>query len=361
MPRPDEIDSDIRRAWTLPSRFYTDSATHAQVIDRVFARSWQIVADTEDVRTPQHAHPCGFLDGTIDEPVLLTRDAEDRLHCLSNVCTHRGSLVVHDTCRAAHLRCPYHGRRFSLDGRFQSMPEFESAAHFPCGSDDLPRIPHAEWGPFHFASLLPAAPFQSVYAAMLSRLAWMPLSEFRFDANRSRDYLVRANWALYCDNYLEGFHIPFVHASLNAVIDYGAYETELHPHAVLQVGVAKSGDACFDLPASSPDAGRRIAAYWWWIFPNLMFNFYPWGLSLNIIRPLAVDRTRVSFRSFVWKPERLDEGAGAELDRVEREDEQIVELVQRGVRSRFYDRGRYSPAREQGVWHFHRLLTEALA
>jgi choline monooxygenase len=30
--------------------------------------------------------------------------------------------------------------------------------------------------------------------------------------------------------------------------------------------------------------------------------------------------------------------------------------VQRGVRSRLYHRGRYSPKRETGVHHFHRLL-----
>jgi choline monooxygenase len=34
--------------------------------------------------------------------------------------------------------------------------------------------------------------------------------------------------------------------------------------------------------------------------------------------------------------------------------------VQRGVRSRFYDRGRFSVAREQGVHHFHRLLAQAI-
>ena len=26
---------------------------------------------------------------------------------------------------------------------------------------------------------------------------------------------------LYCENYLEGFHIPFVHHSLNEIVDYG--------------------------------------------------------------------------------------------------------------------------------------------
>jgi choline monooxygenase len=43
---------------------------------------------------------------------------------------------------------------------------------------------------------------------------------------------------------------------------------------------------------------------------------------------------------------------------VEREDEAIVESIQRCVRSRLYDRGRNSPTREAGVHHFHRLLAE---
>jgi choline monooxygenase len=68
----------------------------------------------------------------------------------------------------------------------------------------------------------------------------------------------------------------------------------------------------------------------------------------------------VGFFSYVWDPARLSRGAGAALDRVEREDEAIVESVQRGTASRLYDRGRYSPAREQGVHHFHRLLADAL-
>jgi choline monooxygenase len=89
-----------------------------------------------------------------------------------------------------------------------------------------------------------------------------------------------------------------------------------------------------------------------------MFNVYPWGVSVNVVKPLAVDRTRVTFLAFVWDPSKREKGAGAGLDRVEREDEAIVEAVQRGVRSRLYGRGRYSPTRETGVHHFHRLLAE---
>ena len=50
---------------------------------------------------------------------------------------------------------------------------------------------------------------------MTRRIGWLPLEEFVFEPSLSRDYLVQAHWALYCENYLEGFHIPFVHADLN--------------------------------------------------------------------------------------------------------------------------------------------------
>lgn len=357
---PLQIDADIRTASTPPGAFYCSEAVHAAVRERIFARSWQFAADADVVRVPNQVYPFVLLEGLLDEPLLLTRDSTDRLACVSNVCTHRGNLVCENAGTQRTLRCRYHGRRFALDGRFEHMPEFAGTADFPSAADDLARVEHALLERWLFVSLGPHAPFDELLAPVLARVGWMPLREMRFDAARSREYLVRCNWALYCENYLEGFHIPFVHSSLNEAINYGAYFTELHRWGSVQVGVAADGEACFELPESSPEHGQRIAAYYFWLFPNTMLNFYPWGLSINVVRPLAVDRTRVSFLSFVHDPSRLDQGAGAELDRVEREDEAIVEAVQKGLRSRLYTRGRYSPTREQGTHHFHRLLAEFL-
>ena len=356
-----EIREDIREASTPPAWVYTDLEFHAALRERVFAPSWQWLGGAERLKVPGQVLPVTLLEGMLDEPILLTRDHEDRLHCLSNVCTHRGNLVAESEGVERGLRCRYHGRRFGLDGSFQSMPEFEEARGFPSPADSLPRLPLESWARFLFGSMEPAVPFESWIAPVRERCGWMPLEQATLDPARSRDYLVQANWALYCDNYLEGFHIPFVHAGLSGVLDYGSYRTELFPYGSLQVGVAEGGEVCFALPPGSPDSGQNIAAYYFWLFPNTMLNFYPWGISVNVVRPLAVDRTRVSFYSYVWDAGKLESGAGAALDRVEREDEVIVENVQRGLRSRLYGRGRYSPTREQGVHHFHRLLAGVMA
>ena len=74
------------------------------------------------------------------------------------------------------------------------------------------------------------------------------------------------------------------------------------------------------------------------------------------MKPLSHDSCKVSFYSYVYDAQKLNIGASADLDKVEREDEFVVEGVQRGIQSRFYQSGRFSPTREQGVHHFHRLI-----
>ena len=346
---PDVIDEDIRRARTLPAAFYRDPALFDRIRERVFARSWQLVDGAESAAMRGSVLPFTFLEGCVEEPLLFSRDGDGTARVLSNVCTHRGNLVCTESGTAQNLRCRYHGRRFALDGRFLGMPEFEGVVDFPSAADDLPRLQLAELHPLLFTALDPAFSFEELTAPVRPR---MPAA-LQPDSSGSRAYEVAANWALYCDNYLEGFHVPFVHADLAGTIDYGSYRTELFPWSSVQIAEAASPADAFD--------GSSVAAYYFFLFPNTMLNFYPWGLSLNVVVPLAVDRTRIVYRSWVADPSRRGKGAGGALDKVELEDEAIVEQVQKGIRSRLYDRGRYSPARETGVHHFHRLLAGMLA
>ena len=163
---------------------------------------------------------------------------------------------------------------------------------------------------------------------------------------------------LYVDNYLEGFHIPFVHPELNQTLDYSGYSTEVFEGGVLQIGKASEGDVKFDLPETHPDFGQEIAAYYLWLFPNMMFNFYPWGLSLNIVIPVSSEETRVLYRGYVKDATLAETGAGSILDTVEIQDQNIIEEVHKSMHSKVYDRGRYSPTREQGVHHFHRIISK---
>jgi choline monooxygenase len=91
-----------------------------------------------------------------------------------------------------------------------------------------------------------------------------------------------------------------------------------------------------------------------------MFSYYHWGVSVNVVRPISAAESVVEFLIYVSDESLIGEGAGGDLHRVEMEDEAVVESVQRGIRSRYYSHGRYSPTREQGTHHFHRLIAEFL-
>ena len=355
------IDPDIKKAETLPASFYRDPAVFEALKTKVFYSTWQWIGDASQVADERSVVPKILLDGFLTEPIVLTKNKEGQLNCLTNVCTHRGNLIAQQARKSKKLICGYHGRRFGLDGAFEHMPEFGETAEFPRPCDDLHRFPLRQWGPFLFVGLNPSFDFQEVIDTMNQRIAFLPIADFKVDESRDKDYLVNAHWALYCDNFLEGFHIPFVHDGLDAVLDYGNYDTVLHEHLNLQIGYADdSTEIIFDFPKDHIDHGKKIAAYYYWVFPNMMFNFYPWGCSVNLVQPISGDRTKVSFYSYVLDPSKLDKGAGAGLDTVEMEDEEVVEGVQKGVRSQFYKAGRFSPTREKGVHHFHSLLAKYL-
>ncbi|MBX7172470.1 MAG: aromatic ring-hydroxylating dioxygenase subunit alpha [Pyrinomonadaceae bacterium] len=329
-----EINPDIRQAHTLSSEFYTNEKYFEQSKEKIFSRSWHLVDCFDD---SVNLRPVNILE----TPILIS-NSNGEINCFSNVCTHRGAILVEENCNTNGIRCRYHGRRFDLQGKFLSMPEFENVENFPSEKDDLPQIPFGVWANFIFASLNPFATLDEFLAEMKQTV--QPLKKSRLTA--IKDYEVNAHWALYCENYLEGFHVPFVHQGLNSVIDYGTYTTETFRFSSLQTAFDDNGE---------------LAAHYFFIFPNLMFNFYPWGISVNIVKPITPSKTTVTYLTFVSDESKLGTGAGADLETVELEDQAVVESVQRGIRSRFYDSGRYSPTREQGTHHFHRLICEFMS
>ncbi|MEP6849329.1 MAG: aromatic ring-hydroxylating dioxygenase subunit alpha [Acidobacteriota bacterium] len=331
-----EIDPDIRKARTLATEFYTDERYFEASKEKIFARGWHFLGEANIAGLK----PITLLPEFLDEPLLLI-GTSDGVNCLSNVCTHRGKILVETPCAEANLiRCGYHGRRFSLDGKFLSMPEFEDVENFPSDSDNLTQIAAESFGSFVFASLDPAVRLEEFTTG------WPESDPVPLKLTATRQYEVNAHWALYCENYLEGFHIPYVHKALSEIVDHGTYTTELFRYSSMQTGF---------------DADGTIAAKYLFIFPNLMFNFYPWGISVNVVRPVSPTKTIVEFFTYVSDGSKLDIGAGADLHGVELEDEAVVESVQRGIRSRFYSHGRFSPTRETGTHHFHRLIAEFMA
>lgn len=354
-----QIDEKIERAYTVPATLYKDLGVFRLIKEEIFVKSWHYLADETEIKPSFCQYPITLLPGFLNEPLVLTRDQKYQIHCLSNVCTHRGKILVEKPAIQSSITCGYHGRCFDIDGTFKRMPAFKGALNFPSPQDHLPKVKHETWLGLVFGSLAPEVDFFEMIQPILERVGWLPLNQLVFKEKESLDFKVNANWALYCDNYLEGLHIPFVHPALNGAIEFAAYENICFPYCNLQIGIANEDEPYFDLTENHIDYGKKVYAYYFWLFPNLMFNFYPWGLSLNIVEPTSVSTTKVRFRSYYFEGSKYDRSANS-LEQTEMEDEHVVESVQLGVQSRLYSRGRFSPSMEKCVHHFHSLLAKHL-
>ncbi len=341
------VHPDIAVAGTIDPRIHTDPGAHRRALDVVFARSWQWVPLVDDA---PRVFPFKLLPDGLDEPLIMVRDGGAE-RVLSNVCTHRGALLAEEPSDAKGLRCRYHGRRFDLEGRMTSCPGFEGARDFPRGTEGLAELELRSLGPLRFTGLDPRLPFDDWAAPLAQTLAEYEGEALTFDPTGSRSFEIDASWALYCENYLEGFHVPFVHPALNAALDFSRYRTEILPHAVRQLGFA-SGEEPRLVRGGEPD----LVADYLWLYPNLMVNAYAWGISLNLVEPIGVGRCRIRYLRWIARPEFTGMGAGGALDRVEQEDQEVVLSVQQGMGARLYPGGRFSPKLETGPHHFQRLL-----
>lgn len=341
--------------------FYSaDERAFRATLEACFAPSWQWTGIPSPPDRDGDFAPFDHCERTaIAEPLVLWRD-RDALVARSNVCTHRGAILATRRGCSRALRCPYHGRKFAPDGSVLAAPGFDEATGFPSARDRLAAAAVDFVGPISFASVAPLVAFDRWTEELRAYTEHLPWASLEYDARSEADYEIDAHWALYCENYLEGLHVPFVHRGLAQSIRLDDYRAEALEYGAIQVAYPRDRDEPTLAPSARDASGRDVAAYYVFLFPNTMVNVYPWGISLNVVDPIAPRRTRVRFRSWVWDHSLRDLGAGASLDDVELEDEAIVRSVQRGVTARLYPGGRYSPTHERGVRRFHELVRESV-
>ena len=345
------IDSRLEYASTIPSRYYIDRAVLADENRAVFGRTWQLAGHAGQV-----AEGGQFFATTVGgEPVLVVRGNDGELRAMSNVCRHRAGPVVKGCGRKPILQCGYHGWVYGLDGRLLTTPEMDGIECFDRSSVVLPQFRAETWNELVFVNLDPAAPpLRDYLGEMVSDAARHDYSGFRLAARK--DWELDCNWKVYVDNYLEGYHIPIVHPGLFRELDYPKYWTETKRYHSIQHAPVKRADRI------RLAEGEEDVRYFW-VFPNLMINVYPDNFSTNLIVPLGEGRTLTVFEWYFRDPEAAAVKEKIEetirfSDEIQLEDIEICEAVQRGLRSATYDRGRYSPARENGVHHFHRLYAD---
>ena len=347
-------EETLERSKTIPSSWYVHPAYHDIDRRKVFSRTWQYVGSSSRLA----AHGDYLTDTIAGNPVVIIRNKEGELRGYFNVCKHRGGPLAMDACgNSKVLQCKYHGWTYLLDGSLRGVPRFDRTELFDKKDFGLTPVALREWQGLIFACLDPdaAPPFEEVLEGISERIAPMDLRALEF--HRRDTYDVKANWKVYVDNYLEGYHIPLVHPDLMSVLDFRSYTTDTSRHYSLQSSPL-SGDNIY--------GSKEDEAFYYFIYPNIMLNILPGRLQVN-----RVDSVRSNFCStmfdYYYEPVPQDAGALQERetriqndlefsDQVQAEDIEICEHVHAGLASQAYDQGRFSYDLEGGVHHFQQCL-----
>jgi len=348
----------LAEAHTIPAAWYTDVRVAALERENVFARTWQAVGRAEQVEKPGQ-----YLTATVaSEPIVVVRGSDNQLRAFFNVCRHHAMTVMNEPCgQAPHLRCPYHGWTYNLEGELRGMTEFEGVCHFDHAQNGLVPVRVETWERFVFVNLDPqTAPLHSFLGALVEHARPLGFSQLEFVERRS--YIQQCNWKVYVDNFLDGgYHVPHMHKGLNSVLDYKNYTIENVDRLCIQ-----SSPVTIDNDSETSAAATRKGdrAFYFWQYPNFMLNWYEGYLDTNLVIPLGVDRCEVVFDFYFGNtdPEHMPyvRESISVSERVQQEDIIICDGVQRGLSSRAYQAGRLSVKREAGEHLFHRLLAADL-
>jgi choline monooxygenase len=375
------VDPEISRAESLPPSAFVDLEFLDLELGTVFAHTW-LLAQQESDSQKGKANLADSLEKTgsrtpfnlLGKPLFLQRGQHGNLSCFPNVCTHAWHPLVESSSVGGTIICPQHGRQFDNEGKFVAQAEFEKMEGFPRKSDNLQNVHVDEWGPWIFVSTgEPLASFHEFMEKVQQSIPGIKLESLKRQRVENEVREVEGNWKQHAWNYMDNFHIRFVHkgpGGLADAIDLSSYRTELYKFSALQWAYARDEENGFehrllaDRFRDPKNPSKRVFALWWFIFPNTTLNFYPWGLSVNVYMPVPgkPDRTLFLWYQYALNEDKFQRRNSTWLnEQVDAEDIEAIGLVSTGAKSGFAPRGRFAPNEETGPHWFHRLVYETVS
>ena len=374
------MDANAGPLPTFPVGAYTDPAHFEAEMRAIFARSWVLAGFSHDLAEAGDARPVTVAGA----PVLLVRSEAGELRAFHNLCRHRAARLVAEPCaKARAFACPYHGWTYGLDGALRAAPHWRAEdgtapAGFDAADHGLIPAAAAEWAGMVFVRLAEDGPDFATHIRPLAE-RWAP---YRLDLLRAGDEMTfeaPANWKLAIENFIDTYHLPFIHRQLGTMrqamrvedVDLGDGPAEgrvygyRYPRGAAEKPKSGQPFATFpDLPESLMPVQDILS-----LFPNVLFELMPDHLLVFHLEPLASDRTRERF-VFFYLGEAATDRALAERRAeateawriINEQDMAILAELQAGIASPAAARPQPdSPFFDRPLSAFRRTVAQALA
>lgn len=373
----------VELAETLTPEAYRSEEFFALERERVFATSWIAVGCVAELREPGDV----LVAEVAGRSLFVVRGRAGVLRAFYNVCRHRGTrlLAAGERRVKRFIRCPYHSWAYDLDGACIGTPLFEGsdippdqravfdmdgARAFDRADYGLLGLAVETWGPFVFVNLDgQAGPLSEQLGDLPARTAGYRLDEW--EIARVAEYDVAANYKLAGENFMEYYHLPWVHPGLVKVSPIEAHHRWQGPGmytgmctspiaADTDDGGWQSGVPAIDgLSDADAESARFV-----WLFPNVALNVLPNHLFLIVAEPRGPGQTRERTYLLTHPDTAATEDGIDQLarfwDTVNREDIEIIERVQQGLETTPFPGGRLCYRFEEPLNRFQNMVADRM-
>lgn len=222
-------------------------------------------------------------------PLIAVRGEDGIAKVFRNACRHRGvQLAEGQGCKRV-LVCPYHGWAYGLDGQLKNIPHRAGFPDFDIKANGLVAVPSREVN-----GLIYVCQDASEDATDDdSGLDVIPqLIPDGYELISTDEVEVDANWKLYLESALEGYHIRSTHTqtffpaqydNLTVVEAFGDNSRVTYPYQTIE--------RLRDRPQSEWSTNGRLTQVYH-LFPNVVVSTFPNCLQVGVLEPLGVEKTR---------------------------------------------------------------------
>lgn len=345
------LEFDPQRA--LPMSTYRSESFYEAELEHIWRGDWIYVGPASKVENP------GDYFNTVvgGQPIIVLRNQKGDFTALSNLCAHRGTLLVEGQGNAKRFQCPYHAWTFKDDGALMSAP-FSPRGEIDKGAHCLDQYRCESWNGLLFVSQNPdVAPLTQRFAHIEAHIAPLNLGVLHHWVSQNTQEIWEANWKLVIANAMESYHLFKVHPETlepyTPTAD--AYYIAGSPEATVTGGKQKEAEdyVLLSLP------------------PNFVGVFYGDSFMYQVVEPLSPSKSRVITGGAFKQKDPADDGriggliskATASVTRHALpdflpEDKEICERAQRGASGEFKP-GQLLEA-EKIVQDFHQYLRDRL-
>ncbi len=348
----------------MPPGLYWSEDIYRLEQELIFRRSWLCAGRAAEI--PKVGDYLTF--SVVDQPVIVVRGTDREIRSYSNVCLHRMMIIAQGRGNLRSIVCPYHAWTYDLSGRLIGAGQMLGSKGFNKRDYQLPQLRTELWQGWIYVTLHAEAPsIRDLLAPMDTIVDRYGMADYV--PVIQQDHVWQTNWKLLNENFMEGYHGPFVHRStVGAEISVSDTQfPEPRSDAFTFSIFTKPASATY---GRAHDDNQRLKNEWRHtsvlptVFPTHSFSLAPdylWYLSLGPKRPGEVAvRIGVSLAPENYAEATRNDGAIRRLeaffDKVNAEDRAMVEGLYRGVQAPLANGGSLS-------WLEHELhdLTKYLA